>query len=67
MMRLIMFLLFAAQLFVLAYIFGTALHDARQYKTPFGKLFLPYKTQVILCLWLFASLFCNVWAICLMK
>lgn len=66
-MKYAMIILFIAQILGLAAIFGNAIHDARQYKTPFGKLFLPYKLQVIMCLWLFASLFANVCAVCIMK
>lgn len=67
MLQYVILILYIAQILGLAAIFGTAIHDARQYKTPFGKLFLPYKLQVIMCLWLFASLFANVCAVCFMK
>ena len=59
-MRIFCGVLFMGQLLVLCAIFGNALRDAKQYKTPFGKLFLPYKAQVGLCIWLMISLFANV-------
>lgn len=60
-------LLYMAQLLGICAIFGMALRNARQYRTPFGKLFLPYKTQIILCIWLFGSLFVNLLTVCVMK
>lgn len=51
---------FIAQLLVIAAIFGLALKDQKEYRIPFGKLFLPLKLQVALCIWLMISLFCNV-------
>lgn len=59
-MRIFLGILFMAQVLVMCAIFGNALKQTREYRTPFGKLFLPYKTQVVLCLWLIASLFANV-------
>lgn len=49
-----------AQVLGVAAILGTSLRDLRSYRTPFGKLFLPFKTQVIVLIWLLASLFLNV-------
>lgn len=62
-MNTIIVVLFVAQLLGAAAMFGIALRDARSYRTPFGKLFLPYKTQVIVCLWLMASLLANIIAL----
>lgn len=67
MIRNVLALLYMAQLLGIYTIFGMALRDARQYRTPFGKLFLPYKTQIVLCIWLFGSLFVNLLTVCAMK
>lgn len=67
MIRNVLALLYMAQLLGICAIFGMALRDARQYRTPFGKLFLPYNTQIVLCIWLFGSLFVNLLTVCVMK
>ena len=59
-MRIFWGIAFMAQLLVMCAIFGTAMRDVKSYRTPFGKLFLPYKTQVVVCIWLMVSLFANV-------
>lgn len=65
-MRIVLGIGFMAQLLVMCAIFGLAIKQTREYRTPFGKLFLPYRTQVVLCIWLLISLFANVlFAYCL--
>lgn len=66
MVRNILAFLYMAQLLGISALVGMALYDARQYRAPFGKLFLPYKTQIVLCIWLFGSLFVNLLTICVM-
>ena len=60
MWRYILVTVFIFQALVAAALLGNAIHDARQYKVPFGRLFLSEKQQVIVMLWLIASLFANV-------
>lgn len=52
--------LFIAQVLGAAALLGTAIRNARAYKVPFGRLFLTEKQQIIVLLWLLASLFANV-------
>ncbi len=66
MWRYILVIAFILQTLVVAAMLGTAIHDARQYKVPFGRLFLSEKQQVIVMLWLIASLFANVCFIAVM-
>lgn len=58
--------LFIFQALVAAAVLGNAIRDARQYKVPFGRLFISEKLQVIVLLWLLASLFANVLFIAVM-
>ena len=60
MWRYILVAIFIFQALVAAAMLGTAIHDARQYKVPFGRLFLSEKQQVIVMFWLIASLFANI-------
>lgn len=66
MWRYILAIAFIFQTLVAAAMLGTAMHDARQYKVPFGRLFLSEKQQVIVMFWLIASLFANVCFIAVM-
>lgn len=64
--RILFGIIFMAQLLGACAILGIALKQTREYRTPFGKLFLPYKTQIAVVCWLIASLFANVlFAYCL--
>lgn len=66
MWRYVLVISFIFQALVAAAMLGTAMHDARQYKVPFGRLFLSEKQQVIVMFWLIASLFANVCFIAVM-
>lgn len=66
MWKYIFVVLFIFQALVAAAMLGTAIHDARQYKVPFGRLFLSEKQQVIVMFWLIASLFANICFIAVM-
>lgn len=59
-MRTVITFLFIFQILGAAALFGTALRDSQAYRVPFGKQFMPYRTQICVCLWLIASLFANV-------
>lgn len=52
--------LYMAQILVAGAILGNAIRDARAYRTPFGKLFLPYKLQVGMVIWLIISNFVSI-------
>lgn len=67
MWRYILVAVFIFQALVAAAMLGTAIHDARQYKVPFGRLFLSEEQQVIVMFWLIASLFANVCFIAVMQ
>lgn len=66
MWRYVLVTVFIFQALVAAALLGNAIHDARQYKVPFGRLFLSEKQQVIVMLWLIASLFANICFIAIM-
>ena len=66
MWRYVLITVFIFQALVAAALLGNAIHDARQYKVPFGRLFLSEKQQVIVMIWLIASLFANVCFIAVM-
>ncbi len=59
-LRASMGVLFIGQLLTVCTMLGLALKDMRSYRTPFGRNFLPFKTQIVVLVWRLFSRFCNV-------
>lgn len=59
-MRTILVVFFIIQTLAAAAIYGSAMHSAASSSGFFGRMYLPFPLQLVLPLWLAASLFLNV-------
>lgn len=66
MWKYVLVVLFIFQALVDAAIIGNTIRNARAYKVPFGRQYLPEKLQIIVLIWLMASLFANVMFVAVM-
>lgn len=64
-MRTFFVIIFIFQTLTAAAIYGSALHSAASNSGFFGKMYISFPLQLVLPLWLAASLFLNVIFICI--